>query len=260
MSRKRITIFSWGYYGWGSATPQFVKAVDAVQTEQGLKPPIFVDVRLKRQGRAAGFKGTAFEKLLGLSRHRWMSSLGNLHIASHSGPRIQIADPSAAEELLDHVIQADEDGRRLLFFCGCQWPRIQGKTDCHRDRVSTLLLAAARRRGQSVEIVEWPGGKPEIIQLDLPSATYDAVAGAKQMSIPLGKRPDLARYGGLAYGTIIRIQNGPDASDILTGPALFQRGQWQLPCYWFCGNMGVAWARKKAKALRRSWGLDARTN
>ena len=26
--RKRITIFSWGYYGWGNATKQFVRALN----------------------------------------------------------------------------------------------------------------------------------------------------------------------------------------------------------------------------------------
>jgi hypothetical protein len=37
------TIFTWGYYGWGNATPQLVEAVDAVETSRGFEPPIFVD-------------------------------------------------------------------------------------------------------------------------------------------------------------------------------------------------------------------------
>jgi hypothetical protein len=38
------TIFSWGYYGWGNATPQLIEAVDAVETSRGFEPPIFVDI------------------------------------------------------------------------------------------------------------------------------------------------------------------------------------------------------------------------
>ena len=70
------TLFSWGYYGWGNHTPNLVEAVDAVETSRGFEPPIFVDVRIRRSVRAAGFKGPAFERLLGerTTRHRWMKT------------------------------------------------------------------------------------------------------------------------------------------------------------------------------------------
>ena len=71
--------------------------------------------------------GNAFEKLLGPPRHRWMKSLGNRFIVTRTGPHIQIAEPSAANELLDLALKAREHKQRVLFFCGCQWPRCNGE-------------------------------------------------------------------------------------------------------------------------------------
>lgn len=83
-----ITLFTFGYWGWGNATPQLIQGVDAVERSRGFKPPMFVDTRIRRAGRAIGFQGAAFEKLLGANRHRWMPKLGNKGILSRSGPRI----------------------------------------------------------------------------------------------------------------------------------------------------------------------------
>jgi hypothetical protein len=94
-----------GYYGWGNHTPELVEAVDAVETSRGFQPPIFVDIRIRRSVRAAGFTGPAFERLLGQDRHRWMKALGNRFIETKTGPHIQIADPAAADELLDLSIE-----------------------------------------------------------------------------------------------------------------------------------------------------------
>ncbi len=51
------TLFTWGYYGWGNHTPSPVEAVDAVETSRGFQPPVFVDIRIRRSVRAAGFTG-----------------------------------------------------------------------------------------------------------------------------------------------------------------------------------------------------------
>jgi hypothetical protein len=103
------TLFTWGYYGWGNATPQLVEAVDAVEASRGFQPPIFVDIRIRRTVRAKGFQGSAFEKLLGPSRHKWMKSLR--YIETRTGPFVQIADPAAAEELLEPTEPANRDHR-----------------------------------------------------------------------------------------------------------------------------------------------------
>ena len=62
------TIFTWGYYGWGNATKQLVEVVDAVEQDRGFRPPVFVDIRIRRTVWAKGFQGNAFEKLLGPER------------------------------------------------------------------------------------------------------------------------------------------------------------------------------------------------
>src|SRR5271165_6909489 len=113
------TLFMWGYYGWGNHTPDLVEAVDAVETRRGFQPPIFVDIRIRRSVRAAGFTGPAFERQVGHERHRWMKSLGNKFIVTGTGPGIQIADPTAAYELLDLAIESARGKQRLLFFCSC---------------------------------------------------------------------------------------------------------------------------------------------
>jgi hypothetical protein len=48
------TLFSWGFWGWGTSTPQLVEATDALEAARGFNPPVFVDTRLLRSGRAPG--------------------------------------------------------------------------------------------------------------------------------------------------------------------------------------------------------------
>jgi hypothetical protein len=71
-----LTIFSWGYFGWGNATRELVTLVDAVETRRGFAPPVFVDIRIRRTVRAAGFSGRNFEELLGPERHVWLQPVG----------------------------------------------------------------------------------------------------------------------------------------------------------------------------------------
>jgi hypothetical protein len=77
-----ITVFSWGYWGWGNATKQLVEATDLVERARGFQQPIFVDTRLRRQGRAKGFVGDAFRDLVGTSRYHHLQDLGNQDIAT----------------------------------------------------------------------------------------------------------------------------------------------------------------------------------
>ena len=140
--KTQLTLFSFGYWGWGNATRRLVKAVDAVETARGFNPPVFVDTRIRRSVRAAGFNGSVFEKQLGPARHVWMKSLGNKRIVSRSGPMIQIAEPEAANDLLDLAIRSQQHDRRLLFFCSCQWPRWKGGR-CHRTAIADLVLKIA---------------------------------------------------------------------------------------------------------------------
>src|SRR5579883_3229098 len=85
-----LTMFTWGYDGWGSSTRQLKEAVDAVEQERGFDPPLFVDLRISRSVRAEGFRENAFEKAVGRGRYQWMPSLGNKRLTRRTGPRIQI--------------------------------------------------------------------------------------------------------------------------------------------------------------------------
>lgn len=257
----RFTIFSWGYYGWGNHTPQLVEAVDAVETNRGFEPPLFVDIRIRRSVRAAGFTGPAFEKLLGQDRHRWMKSLGNKYIETRTGPNIQIADPAAADELLDLAIESARHKQRLLFFCSCQWPRCEGKINCHRTTVAGLMLKAAKKRGKEIEIVEWPGGEPTQIDLDVPFKDFAAVKKGR-MTVPLGDRPDLAKVGGLPWCSIATLHSCGEKLHRVVGPAISQTTGWVLPVL-FCyldPATGLGDYKKEAVKVRKGWGLEPMTS
>lgn len=223
-----LTIFTWGYYGWGNHTPELIEAVDEVETHRGFAPPIFVDIRIRRTVRAKGFQGSAFEKLLGPGRHRWMKSLGNKFIQTRTGPNIQIADPSAANDLLDLAVEAGQRKQRLLFFCSCPWPRCDGDIACHRTTVAGLLLKAAQKRGVPVEIVEWPGGKPGVINLDVTPKTFGAIKRGR-VSVPLAENPNLAQLAGLPWCSIVKLHSDHETLHRIIGPAIRQPDQWVLP-------------------------------
>lgn len=253
-----ITIFTWGYYGWGNHTPQQVDAVDAVERSRGFEPPLFVDIRIRRTVRAKGFQGNAFEKLLGASRHRWMKSLGNKFIQSHTGPTIQIADPTAADELLDLAVEGASQKQRLLFFCSCQWPRCDGEIACHRTTVAGLVLERAKKRGVEVQVVEWPGGEPKEIDLDVTPHVFAAVRKGR-MTVPLGKQPNLAEIAGLPWCSIATLRSDGDKLHQVVGPAIRQPDQWVLPVLYqfFDPATGLAEYEREAEKLRQEWGLEA---
>src|SRR4029077_3274609 len=92
------------------------------------------------------------------------------------------AEPAEANALLDFVKEQASDGRRVLFFCACPVERLR---DCHRTRVATLLLSAARDRHVDLTVVEWPGGDPESRELRL---TTTEEKRARGKTIPLGER------------------------------------------------------------------------
>lgn len=249
-----MTIFTWGYYGWGNHTPQLVEAVDAAETDRGFEPPIFVDIRIRRNVRAKGFVGNAFEKLLGPSRNRWMKSLGNKFIQTRTGPDIQIAEPSATDELLDLALESAGHKQRLLFFCSCQWPRCDGEIACHRSTVAELVLKAAQRRGVSVEIVEWPGGQPKQMDLDVMPEVFASVRKGR-MTVPLGATTDLAQMAGLPWGSIATLHSAGEKLHRIVGPASWQTDKWCFPVFPTNAD-GLAEFEMEAAMLRRNLGLE----
>lgn len=242
------TLFSFGYHGWGNHTADLVRAADAVEAARGFEPPLFADTRVRRSVRAAGFTGNAFGKLLG-DRHVWMPRLGNKHVLSRTGPFIQIADPDAADDLLGLALSQPE--RRVIFFCACKWPRCDGEVACHRAEVGRLVLAAARRRGLVLDVVEWPGGRPRRIELDVPATILRALR-AGRTTVPLPTDVDLATVAGLAWGSVAELRSGGEGCVRLAGPAVKQPGGWALP---ILGDPGSD-PEGRAALFRRDHGLE----
>jgi hypothetical protein len=248
------TLFTWGYWGWGNHTSKLVEAVDAVEKSRSFGPPLFVDIRFRRSGHAVGFQGKVFENLVGQSRHRWMKSLGNKFIETHTGPRIQIAKPSDAVKLLDLALEAGHEKRRLLFFCSCLWPKHEGN-DCHRTTVAGLVLKAATKRGVPIEVVEWPGGEPKRIDLDVTPPVF-AAARKGRMTVPLGRQHKLAEVAGLPWCSIATLRSDSEEMHRVVGPAIWKKDQWALPVlFWFFDpDTNLQEYEQEAKKLRQEWG------
>jgi hypothetical protein len=223
----KTTIFSWGYEGWGNATKQLIEAVDAVERAQDFKPPVFVDVRLRREVRASGFRGTAFEHAVGKDRYLWMSCLGNLRIAQHRGG-IEIAEPSAAEDLLKLALDLHLKKQRLLFFCSCGQLRA---AECHRRIVGDLVLKAAKKAAKKIEIVEWPGGEQTEIELEVAPDILKRVGKGTLKNIPLNGQMDLATCAALPWASTVKLRAGDDDKSILVGPARSISGKDGARCW-----------------------------
>ena len=227
---KPITLFSWGYWGWGNATHQLCRMVAAVEAERGFSPPLFVDIRYSRSVRAKGFQGDAFAEQVGPTRYQWLRSLGNRAIGDRSGPKMVINDPSGAEELLDLVALAAKKGRRVIFFCACECPRWKCKINCHRDLVGALVLKAAKARRLSLEVVEWPGGSAADIEIGLPAEPCKAVLRGRDY-LPFGRSMPLAEAGAIAFGSRLTVRSSAGEMVAVVGPARYQNSEWLFPLY-----------------------------
>jgi hypothetical protein len=246
-----LTLFTWGYWGWGSTTNQLVEAVDATEAARGYKHPVFVDIRIRRNVRAKGFSGGAFEKMLGDGRYIWERRLGNANVAA-GRPGIKIADPSAAKSLLDTAAQLNEDRQRVIFFCSCEHLR-----GCHRESVADLVLQEAKKHGLVIEIVERPGNTPAVIDLEVPPSVLAAVARGRR-TVPLSKAFDLSEQACLAWGSVVTLISGERSLPILTGPAIYQSG-WALPVLEHVEpGMNSSLLKDSSERLRRERGLEAR--
>lgn len=255
---KTLNLFSWGYYGWGNATEQLIKAVDAVEKKRGFAPPILVDTRIRRAGRAPGFVGSAFEELLGSRRYVWMRTLGNKKVTSGTGKKIQIAKPEAVEELLDLALEASEQNRRLIFFCNCLWQKCKGKNACHRSAITDLTIAAARRRKLPVSVVEWPGDDRRTIRIELTDEWFRKVRN-KAMFVPIPPKTDAVALHSLPWASIVTFTNGAEAIHRLVGPLIWRNDAWHIQILELLGDPGAPLSEYKELAEKAVFnlGLDA---
>ncbi len=220
---KELTIFSWGFWGWGTHAERFVKVVDRVEASRGFKPPIFVDVRIRRTGRAINFKENAFCDIVGEKRYKWMKGLGNQAIVDNTLGDLLIKDPREAKTLLDFAIESMKHYRRVIFYCACESPLY-----CHRHVVGTLLMKEAKKRGIILEIVEWPGGKVQHIK---ENTTDDIIMkiGRGQRNYPLPDNANLRKYGTLAWGSIVELSSNSLELAFISGPIKYVNHGWALP-------------------------------
>lgn len=226
MAENSLTLFSWGYRGWGNATSHFVEAVDAVERARGWGPPMFVDVRASRKVRAIGFREGAFEKRFGPSRYRWIPDLGNEAIVT-GARRTKLIDPDAAGELLDAAAGLAGQKRRLIFFCACVSP----SASCHRNLVADELLKEAGRRGPKATVVEWPGpedepAQPHMVELD--PAVMKKLAKVPG-SIPLGSNLPDVKWLSLPWYSVLRFESATLSGFLYSGPAQYSTRGWELP-------------------------------
>ena len=259
MKPQTLTLFTWGYWGWGTATEQFVGAADAVEKSRGFGPPQFVDIRISRSVRAPGFNGPTFERTLGKSRYKWMPSLGNVAILQ--GGRLQIKNPAAAADLLDLAEEQHRERRRVLFFCSCEFPGRENRGGCHRTTVARLVLEAAARRNLKLQIVEWPGGEPlDDLKITVSADAFSRLKrGAK--SILLTEPVSLANVAGIPWYSTAEIQPSGMTNagrDVLTGPAKYDRksGWWVPRLDDIDLSLPLEARRQRIQKLRKEGGFD----
>ncbi|HYH96394.1 hypothetical protein [Hyalangium sp.] len=225
-----LTVFSWGYEGWGNATAELVRAFDVVEAERGYEPPVFVDIRVRRQVRAVGFREDTFERRLGRERHRWMRGLGNAAIDTGSGP-MRLRAPADVHELLGLALAQQSQRRRVVFFCSCASPWSSGS--CHRGLVRQGLVRAASRLGLPLTVQEWPGGPlastaKESVKVE-PQALATLQSGGQ--AVRLGSRMPPARLLGWAHGSLVALRSGGESQLVSLAPARLIAGEWRMPLF-----------------------------
>jgi Protein of unknown function, DUF488 len=252
-----IETFMWGYWGWGGSTKELVEAFGAAEKLRGYDPPVFVDIRIRREVRAVGFRGDAFEKMLGDARYRWMRGLGNLAILDGS-PEMRLFEEHAVSDLLDLVIESHARRRRVIFFCACKSPRREGQRECHRDLVAELLVKEARRREVALSVVEWPGGSPRRLAAAFPrEAARAARRGAQSVPLPLGILPADAVV--VPWGSYALVELGDETLPVVVGPAIPSQGRWALQLRGRVPEVSTEKQLHRAiESLRKQWGYEAR--
>jgi hypothetical protein len=236
---------------WGNHTSEFVNAVDVVERSRGKRPPIFADIRFSRSVRAPGFREAVFEEATSKHRYRWLKKLGNARIGSGRGG-VKIADPSGVHDLLQLVVDAYRQRRRVIFFCACEWP-----CHCHRAVVARLLVKSASRKGTPLSVVEWPGEEPKTAKLAvLEKVMKNILRGGTRVPLDGLSRKDIHKFAALPWCSRVQLRSEEGDIAIITGPA-------QLGTHWYLPVIGPGRSKesdtteslkKEAVRLRKSLG------
>ena len=254
LANRKITMFTWGYWGWGNQTQKFIQAVDSIENARGFTPPFFVDIRISRSVRAKGFNTDAFHRTLG-NRYEWMPGLGNLKILSGSKSEVQIKNPEEADTLLSIAINKANNNQRIIFFCACEFPKLEGNPEsCHRTTVAHLVLAKAKKKLLPIEIVEWPGGTPQTINMTVTDKMLKEIKHGKK-TIAIGNPALLGKSAaipwGIPWGSVAILSTQSAQVQVVTGPAKYKKGAWVLPIIPIAPSGAAQWCH--------DFGLEART-
>ena len=249
-NQSSITLFSFGYWGWGTSTVQLVQAFDALEGRRGFNPPILVDVRISRNVRAPGFNNRALEKMVGADRYVHMPQLGDRAVIENTGEAVPIANPQAAGSLLDLAIGAEATKRRILFFCACPYQMQDGEPFCHRYEVGSLLLKQSRKLGRPIVVAEWPGTEPQVLRLTLPSEVLKKLQrGIK--SVPLPRDTPLDRIASITWGSVVHCSGDGERFDARIDRAKWSTNGWYLPVLDRLDENGGVASNRETKA----WGF-----
>lgn len=250
---ESITVFSFGYWGWGASTKQLIDAFDALERSRGFNPPVLVDVRISRSVRAPGFNNRALEKLVGADRYVHIPQLGNRAVKEDTGEAVTIANPEAAGSLLDLAIGAHARTRRILFFCACPYQMQDGEPFCHRYEVGSLLLEQSRKRSRLIVVTEWPGTEPRDLRLTLQSEVLKKLRRGLK-SVPLPRDIPLDHIASIAWGSVVHCSGDGESFSARVDRAKWRPNGWYLPVLGRVGEKsGVASQRET-----RAWGFFAR--
>jgi hypothetical protein len=222
-----LTVFTFGYWGWGNETKLLLRVSAQVERSRGFEPPMFVDVRISRSVRAVGFRSDAFEKLAGRKRYSWIPALGNRSVRDGGSEKIVVDEPTAAAQLLDLAVEGAGKKQRLLIFCSCKFPGPTASPTCHRRKVANLVLAQATRRRVPIDIVEWPGGEPRPIELDVTLEEFKKLAYSSGR--PLRPRRSTRELAAIASGSPVEVRAGADVRMFLAQAAKPRRGELVIP-------------------------------
>ena len=212
-----LVLFSWGYWGWGSCSSKFVESADLVERARGFEPPIFIDARFRRDGRAPEFQGSCFEKVVGAERYRWMIGLGNKGVGTGE---YELNEPKAIPQLLALADKYASQGQRVIFYCAC--PALNY---CHRREISKELENLAKKQKRKISIVEWPGTAiPETpIRWSVTRKILAAVErGQKNFELPDGVT--LAEAASVAWYSPLLLTAGDDQLPFFHWPRRSSKG------------------------------------
>jgi hypothetical protein len=133
---------------------------------------------------------------------------------------MEIADPNAANDLLEHVLQAHDQKRRVLFFCACEYPGTVHSPNCHRATVAGLLLKAAHHKGVRLTVTEWPGGEPRTAELRVsPQVVKKVLRGATRVPLAKLSQKDRLKFNALPWCSRLKLLSDESSLAIVSGPA-----------------------------------------